>query len=726
MADKRTTRIGNDNNELFNLEVKNLEDLIKLQETKEKELIRRLSQEQRKQLIEYKSYYQEQLGKANSKIDEQNKELSKKTIKDLVEYEAELEKFNIKLSDTEKKKFIEQRAQQELNEQKKILLKYYEESSKQSEKQKKKEEKELNKKIENAKRLSKFTDTGEQKSQGQILKDKTKLDISQNLDTFKKSFQESTKKLASSIMSSMASLSNSVNSTISSYANYVGSINTRLQGSRGNLVNIFDDIENRLKGVSYSPLLNTEKLYSNLSSLVKEGIAYNVEQRAFLQTIKDDIAETFDTNNSSLKRIIRLQQMDSTAARLGMEAYLTSYLNDLTKNTEYLQSTFDSVADSLLEASSLLSHKESTEFEYVVQKWLGTMTGLGLSESAATSIAQALGKLGSGDVSVVGTDIGKLLMMASSKSGVDIGSVLTSGFADTNKLNELLYSMMSYLAEIGSSASNVTKSQMAQTFGVSVSDLVAVGNLFNKDNESRQILENLRNNMLSYGDMLSELSGQMNQMNQRMGMAKMLENLFANFKYSQGLNIATNPALYGLWKVTDLIQSVTGGINIPTVSVLGNSVDLNTTVENLMKTGLIGVSTLTGIGDIISGIGTAFGSNASKMLNTLGILNTQGVQRGLGLGGGNSIRSSNITTSLSTMTGNYRASDYSQSVLASAKDEANTEVELRKSEESSTDKLLKIQNNYTEEIISIIKNIEDRVSGTLRVINEDSSMSGVN
>ena len=193
---------------------------------------------------------------------------------------------------------------------------------------------------------------------------------------------------------------NEINTAISKYAEYRTGINARLQGI-SDKVNVFDDLEHSLAKVSYSPLIRTETLYENLSTLVAEGIAANVDQRAFLQTIKDGIATTFDANDSSLRRIIRLQQYDSTAARLGMEAYLTTYLNELTKNTEYLQSTFDSVAGSLIEASSLMSAKASTEFEYVIQKWLGTLTGLGLDEGTATNIASAVGYLGSGNINAL-------------------------------------------------------------------------------------------------------------------------------------------------------------------------------------------------------------------------------------------------------------------------------------------------------------------------------------
>ena len=54
--------------------------------------------------------------------------------------------------------------------------------------------------------------------------------------------------------------------------------------------------------------------------------------------------------------------------------------------------------------------------------------------------------------------------------------------------------------------------------------------------------------------------------------------------------------------ITDLIEKATGGINIPTISVMGNAVDLNATVTQLMKLGIIGANVLGNIGTIVSGL----------------------------------------------------------------------------------------------------------------------------
>ena len=115
------------------------------------------------------------------------------------------------------------------------------------------------------------------------------------------------------------------------YSKYQSAIDTRLQDSG----KTFEEMQNALKrAVGASPYLKTETMLSNLQTLVETGIVTNVEQRAFLNTIKDKVAATFDAANGSLLRIIRLQQNDSTAVRLGMEAYLTSFLNRVVENNE--------------------------------------------------------------------------------------------------------------------------------------------------------------------------------------------------------------------------------------------------------------------------------------------------------------------------------------------------------------------------------------------------------
>ena len=128
-------------------------------------------------------------------------------------------------------------------------------------------------------------------------------------------------------------------------------------------------MSSRITGIAgVSPYIKQEDLANNVQAMVTSGIAFNVEQRAFLQTIKSKIADTFDATNGTLLRLIRIQQADSTAARLGMESSLTAFLNNMYENTEYLKQVSDGVKSSLEEAMSLMSAVDAVGFEYSVQK----------------------------------------------------------------------------------------------------------------------------------------------------------------------------------------------------------------------------------------------------------------------------------------------------------------------------------------------------------------------
>ena len=381
---------------------------------------------------------------------------------------------------------------------------------------------------------------------------------------------------------------------MSTYAQYQSAINVRLQGTNQTFQSLQKSL---LNNVGITPYIKTQNMLNNLQALVESGISFNLEQRAFLMSISDKIAATFDANTSTLRRIIRLQQEDSTAGRLGMEAYMTRFMNSMFENTEYLVDSFDTVTDALVEATSQMTTQMGVEFEYVVQKWLGSLSSVGLSSNTVSNIAQAIGYLASGDVSgLESSSMQQLLVMAASRAGLDYGKMLTGGVT-TKQANTLLGSLVTYMQEIASSDSNVVRNQFAQTFGLTMSDLRAAANLSATD------ITNISKNLLSYTGAITELESQMGEIGSRLSLAEMLENVKDNAMYSMFSTIAASPALYALWSITDMIQSYTGGINIPAFSVLGTGVDVNTTVENLMKLGIMGAGSLGMIGDIISGIG---------------------------------------------------------------------------------------------------------------------------
>ena len=513
-------------------------------------------------------------------------------------------------------------------------------------------------------------------------------------------------------------LSNQISSGIDNYAKLQSSINTRLQGSRGfGLDNIYSTIEERLLStIGMTPYIKTEDLMNNLQSLVKQGISSNVEQRAFLQTVKEDVAATFDAANGSLLRLIRLQKEDSTAARLGMEAYLTRYLNELTDNTEYLNQTFDNVQDALIEASSQMTADASTQFEFIVQKWLGTMTGVGLSSQTATSIAQAIGYLGSGNIEALGgTDLQNLLVMSASKGGLDYSRLLTEGLtAETT--NRLMESLVDFVIDIGKSQSNVIKSQYAKTFGLTISDLEAISNLEN----STELVSRGR---LSENDMLNELFGQIESLGLgRMSQSELISNSFSNLIYAFTSKMARNPGAAATWKITDLIQSVTGGINIPSIMAFGTGVDLNTTVENLVKTGLVGANVLGMIGDVITGATNVLQS-PSDLLS--GILGLSQIHRE----GGLSAVTSGFTHSLGTTVAGGSSEDVYESTLGKAYGETGQKIEAKQDEEAMKNPVLEYLNtkldNHMINLISKVESIDKKLDGEIKVDISDSDIAGL-
>lgn len=541
----------------------------------------------------------------------------------------------------------------------------------------------------------------------------------EELDLANKSYREQQKQTAlSKVMNAtMSATLNAVNTGINTYAKYQGGINARLQGS--NLggrsaselrfgTNSFGVLENRLNtAVGIQPYIKTEAMLTNLDELVKAGIAANVEQRAFLNTVKESIADTFDAANSSLLRIVRLQQSDSTAARLGMEAYLTRFLNQMVENTEYLNATFDSVEEALVEASSQMTMQASTEFEYVVQKWLGALTGTGLSENTATQLAQAIGYLGSGNVEGFGSSsMQGLLTIAASRSGLDIGTLLNNGLT-ASTANALLNAIANYMVEIGSNQSNVVRSQLAQTFGLNISDIKAAQQLAGSFGA-------INRNMLSYGGMYGALNQQMMAIPGRISTAEMIQNLFDNSFFSLAENIASNPALAAIWRITDLIESTTGGINIPAIEALtvgtGGMLDMNATVEQLMKLGIVGIGSLGMIGDIISGLGSTL--MPSTMLQKLGIWGgNTAIVRGSGL----TSMLSGFATSQSSFVGNNAGGDVYQQTLQGSMESAQNDQTLQPQQEQGDTEILPNIDRNVDTIRQILERIETRLDGEFEI-----------
>lgn len=500
-----------------------------------------------------------------------------------------------------------------------------------------------------------------------------------------------------------------LNVTMERYAEYQANINARTQGA--GLGSTYYALESRISdAVGINPYFQTQKIMDNLDSMIDQGIVFNVEQRAFLQTISDNIARTFDAANGTLLRLIKIQQADSTAARLGMEAYMTQFLNKLFKNTEYLGSSgggglADSVSTALFEATSQLGVQAGFQLEYAVQKWLGSLSSVGISDTAVNNLATAIGYLGSGNIAALTNDTGmqNLLAISAARANLDYAKILTEGL-DIDTTNRLLQSVVEYLQEISNTTNNVVRSSYANIFGLSISDLQAARNLTPQD------ISNILGSNLTYAGGIGELYRQMSMLPVRLSTGELVQNMLANAKYSLATNVAKNPVLQALWSITSLIQSYTGGINIPAISVMGNMVDLNTTVENLMKLGIVGIGSLGMIGDVVSGLTSTY--IPASMLTKLGITGkVQTVSRGGGFLSGLSGLTQSASAVISTAGGSQ---DIYSGTVQAAKTEAQQTFDEEKAKQDTLVKTVLVDDSGEQS--NFIKNIQDTAISILNIL----------
>ena len=105
--------------------------------------------------------------------------------------------------------------------------------------------------------------------------------------------------------------------------------------------------------------------------------------------------------------------------------------------------------------------------------------------------------------------------MAASRGGLDYASMLTQG-ASAQQVNALLSNVVKYIQEIGSTQNLAVRSQYAQMFGMTISDMTALLNLSSAD------LVDISNNMLSYSDTISEVNNQLRQVGGRTHFSEMI------------------------------------------------------------------------------------------------------------------------------------------------------------------------------------------------------------
>ena len=595
----------------------------------------KIDKQQRQRAIDIAIKYEEELSKTRSAGS--RKEFAEKRKQAIQEYEEELKRIEalriaqIKASDSsvKQKTALEKQVRDKTAEEEKKLAAEKEKNAKTLEKYDKLEYDRLSKKDKIAYKLQKAQEKTAEKQkkadeaavarQEAEEKFKAKQATQEELDAARAKDAEAQSELASSkaeeklaqnasfnqkmmenIQKSIANIAGKLVDEVSQSVDIItqnqSRISTRLLGSSNSYRNIQWTLSRNL---AMSPLVSQKAVYENLAKMIDSGIAYNVEQRAFLATISDKIATTFDAFDSNLTRLIRLQQADITSARLGIEATLTNQLNSMFSDTSYLSDMYKTVSSALVDAESQMTREQAAEFEYTVQKYLGSLYSLGLSESAVSTIATGIGYLGTGNIEALSSNASlmNLFGMGAARAGRDIGSVLTGG-ATAEDANKILKGIIEYLREIATSTNNMAvKSAYGSTFGLGVSDLRALANLTDAD------ISNLYSSSMTYSSAVRTTKNLMTSAITRISLPEMLENVFSNMMFATGQSLASTPQLYLPFMLAGEIKKLTGGTEIPEIA----GFKVGSTVEGLLQTALMAPAFLNALPNMLMSLASGGG-----------------------------------------------------------------------------------------------------------------------
>lgn len=503
--------------------------------------------------------------------------------------------------------------------------------------------------------------------------------------------QEAVDALMDNVSNGINSLFTKIKNSGKEYADYVENIETRLIGTSKD----YDSITSKLDKVfSMNVFFKEKEALDKVVQFLDEGIAYNVELRASLDLVSEKIAKTFKALDSTLTRLIKVQQSDSTQARLGMESLLQSYLNSSFENTEYLKSLSDQVSALLLETSSQKTREGSVEFEYAVQKWLGSMSSVGVSDSTILALATGLGYLGSGNISELTSNsaLQSLIALSVQKgSGTkSYGEMLTNGL-EVEDVSAIMTGFYNLVSEISDSGNLVAMNQYANLFGLTMSDITSVLNL------TAEEVKSISQNMATYEDTISQVNKELSgsKLLSRTSYSKMIENLESNIMTSIGLDMAGSIGANVAYLVADLAAGMVEQLNLGTEIHpwgIGASVDLD--LSTMIKGGMVTGSYLSAILSNIS----ALSSIASPNLKLLGGDDTSTIKILGGTG------SSGVTTGTTTNQVTYVGRTDNSSVMGTVSQQANEQTSsiLTKDVDEESKKMEKL----SEAMLEIADNVE--------------------
>lgn len=402
----------------------------------------------------------------------------------------------------------------------------------------------------------------------------------------------------------LTSLMSDLDKRMDDYLNKQQAIAAHLTGSNDSLDNITD----KMSILSSTSLVEQKAVYNNLYKLITSGIVANAEQKAFLQTLTDDIDLVFNATDGTLVRLINLQQTDLTSNRVAIQYSLQTFLNQNYETSTYIKDSFTQVSNSLIEMQSLMSSGEAMASEATIQKWLGSFSSAGAASSTITSLANALNAFGSGNISSLGSGISNLILMGASEAGQDIASILNNGLS-SNSIDAIMSGVISYLQDMSGYESNVVKSQLASVFGVNITDLLAAQNMQGRG---------------SVGGVTTDInSALLNQYGDFVPFANRFSNIFENFMNTWAMNTANNPALYGIFKGANFLAPILGSM-LEGYSASVNFLGLGSVTTNLGRTAQTALQVTSGIipliatiGKLATNIGNIFTSDAGGLYSSL-------------------------------------------------------------------------------------------------------------
>lgn len=355
-----------------------------------------------------------------------------------------------------------------------------------------------------------------------------------------------------------------IDKNVDMYSDYMGRIDARLQGIDDNTSKTFDSINNKIaSSLGNSTFVNFQNILKSVDELSKSGISYNIEERAFLSVAAEKMVANFDVLNSNLTRMIRLQQADMTRLALGNEATLTRLFNTMFEDSSFLAKGVDeSVAGAIFDAAGLMNVSDSSAFQFAVQKWLGSLYEVGVSDSTVSSIAQAINLLGSGQAEAfTNSPVATLLNLATARSGYSLSDVLTQG-VNIDFIDNLMTSMIELLTDIKNNTSNqVTLSAYANVMGLSVSDIRGFSNLTADD----------ISDLIRQKQNVSEVDEQLKMFRERTTLKEQIDNYLSNMVYIMGEGLTKDTGKYLMWKGGQLLRSVAGSVGGSISTLLGGS-----------------------------------------------------------------------------------------------------------------------------------------------------------